>query len=55
MKKYILSIILVLTTTTVFAQDQTVNGNFKVTGGSVLRADLYVGEWDVSNKTGLGD
>ncbi len=55
MRKIALIVITLFTVTIVaFAQDQTVTGNLKVNQSITTRADIYVGEFEVPGKMGLG-
>ncbi|HMM03222.1 MULTISPECIES: hypothetical protein [unclassified Dysgonomonas] len=54
MKNNIILIILFILSVATYAQDQTVTGNLRVNHSIVTKADIYVGEFEVPGKMGLG-
>jgi hypothetical protein len=54
MKKYILLIISIIVVADIAAQDHTVTGNLRVNHSITTKADIYVGEFEVPGKMGLG-
>jgi hypothetical protein len=54
MRKNIILIILFILSVIAYAQDQTVTGNLRINHSITTKADIYVGEWDVPDKMGLG-